>query len=209
MEHKKLVIIGASGHGKVCAEIAVRCGFEKILFLDDDSSLTFCGRYPVAGTVTDSDKYIETASFFTAIGNSHIRERIMRKLEEDGGEITTLVHPDAVISESAVIGYGSVVMAGAVINADAIIGKGCIINTAASVDHDCVVEDYCHISVGSHLAGTVHTGKHTWIGAGAVVSNNVTVCGECMIGAGAVVVRDINEIGTYVGIPAKRMDTMT
>ena len=92
---------------------------------------------------------------------------------------------------------------------DAIIGKGCIINTAASVDHDCVVEDYCHISVGSHLAGTVHTGKHTWIGAGAVVSNNVTVCGECMIGAGAVVVRDINEIGTYAGIPAKRMDTMT
>ena len=206
MEHKKLVIIGASGHGKVCAEIAVQCGYEEILFLDDDRNLSFCGRHPVIGTVADSGKYIGTASFFIAIGNSNIRERIMRKLEGAGGEITILVHPDAVISESAVIGNGSAVMAGVIINADAIIGKGCIINTAASVDHDCVVEDYCHISVGSHLAGTVHTGKHTWIGAGSVVSNNVTVCGECMIGAGAVVIKNIVMAGTYAGIPARRMN---
>ena len=61
-----------------------------------------------------------------------------------------------------------------------------------------------HVSVGSHIAGTVHIGKGTWIGAGAVVCNNVNICGGCMVGAGAVVVKDIDEQGTYLGVPARK-----
>ena len=33
---KKIVIIGASGHGKVIADIAEKNGYEEIVFLDDD-----------------------------------------------------------------------------------------------------------------------------------------------------------------------------
>jgi D-arabinose 1-dehydrogenase-like Zn-dependent alcohol dehydrogenase len=33
---KKLAIIGASGHGKAVADIAVKVGYEEILFLDDN-----------------------------------------------------------------------------------------------------------------------------------------------------------------------------
>lgn len=69
-----------------------------------------------------------------------------------------------------------------------------------------MIEDYAHVSVGAHLAGTVHVGKGTWIGVGAIVSNNVNICGNCMIGAGAVVVKDITISGTYVGIPAKKVE---
>ncbi len=32
----RLIIIGASGHGKVIADIAVKNGYEDIVFLDDD-----------------------------------------------------------------------------------------------------------------------------------------------------------------------------
>ena len=34
----KLVIIGASGHGKVIADIAIKSGYEEIVFLDDNES---------------------------------------------------------------------------------------------------------------------------------------------------------------------------
>ena len=112
-------------------------------------------------------------------------------------------HPNAVISRRVEIGIGSVVMAGAVINSDTVIGRGCIVNTGASVDHDCDIKDYVHIAVGVHAAGTCTIGKGTWIGAGATVSNNENICGGCMVGAGAVVVRDIEEVGTYVGVPVK------
>ena len=47
--------------------------------------------------------------------------------------------------------------------------------------------------------------ENTWIGAGATVSNNVNICADCMIGAGAVVIKNIEEPGTYVGVPARKI----
>ena len=194
---KKLVIIGASGHGKVIADIAIRNGYEDIVFLDDDENVMECAGFPVIGKTSeakgmDGDKIV-------AIGNPKIRERIQEWLSD----VVTLIHPDAVISRRVEIGEGSVIMAGAVINTDSVIGKGCIINTGASVDHDSRVGDYSHVSVGAHVAGTCEIGQRTWIGAGATVSNNVNICGDCMIGAGTVVIKDIDKPGTYVGVPAR------
>lgn len=191
----RLIIIGASGHGKVIADIAVKNGYEDIVFLDDDESIKECAGFPVVGRTQDA-KALE-GDKIVAIGNAEIREKIQKEIET-----ITLIHPDAVIGRRVSLGKGTVVMAGAIINSDTVIGDGCIINTAASVDHDCIVEDFSHVAVGAHLCGTVHIGKRTWIGAGATVSNNINVCNDCMIGAGAVVIRDLIEKGTYYGIPA-------
>lgn len=190
---KKITIIGASGHGKVVADIAKLNGYDQIEFLDDDEKLTHCGSYPVIG---NSDKEID-GDVFVAIGNAAIRERL-----SEGKKMATLIHPDAVISDGVVIGSGTVVMAGTVINPGSLIGCGVIVNTGSSIDHDCIVEDYVHISVGSHICGTVKVGKGTWVGAGATVSNNINICGRCTIGAGAVVIKDIDKPGVYIGVPA-------
>ena len=199
----RLIIIGASGHGKVIADIAAGCGYKEIVFLDDNEALKDCMGYPVIGR-TDTAKQYKGADFIVAIGNPEVREEIQTKLLNEGVKVVTLIHPDAVIAENVEIGMGTVIMAGAVVNPDTRIGSGCIINTGAPVDHDNVLEDYVHVSVGSHIAGTVHIGKGTWIGAGAVVCNNVNICGGCMVGAGAVVVKDIDEQGTYLGVPARK-----
>ena len=192
----RLIIIGASGHGKVIADIAVKNGYEDIIFLDDDESIKECAGFPVIGKSKDAKDL--DGDKIVAIGNAAIRERIQQEIET-----VTLIHPDAVIGRRVEIGKGTVVMAGAIINTDTVIGDGCIINTAASVDHDCFVDDFSHIAVGAHLSGTVVVGTGTWIGAGATVINNVNICGKCMIGAGAVVIKDIDEPGTYIGVPAK------
>lgn len=195
----RLIIIGASGHGKEIADIAVKNGYSDIVFLDDNDALNECAGYPVIGKTTESEKL--EGDKIVAIGNAKIRERIQSRIN-----VVSLIHPSAVIGSRVEIGSGTVVMAGAIINADAKIGKGCIINTAASVDHDCKVGDYSHIAVGAHLCGTVAVGDETWIGAGAIVINNVSICSNCMIGAGAVVIKDITEPGTYIGVPANLKD---
>lgn len=197
--NNRLIIIGASGHGKVVADIAKLCGYTEIIFLDDNPKLMQCGGYSIAGS-TENLRYME-GDLFVAIGNAAIRRRLMELFSERFFPV--LIHPNAVISETVTIGCGSVVMAGAVINPDTVIGKGCIVNTCASVDHDCSVEDFCHVAVGAHLCGTVSVGKQTWIGAGSTISNNIDICGHCMIGAGAVVINNIDREGTYVGVPAK------
>lgn len=198
---KQLVIIGASGHGKVVADIAKKNGYEKIIFLDDNETLSECGGYPVIGRSDCFAKY--DCDIFVAIGNAKIRQGLQERLEEAKKNIPVLIHPDAVIAEDITIGVGTVVVAGAVINPGSSVGKGCIINTCSSIDHDCRVRDYVHVSVGAHLAGTVTVGDRTWIGVGAVVSNNLEITSDCIIGAGAIVVRSIRESGIYKGVPAK------
>lgn len=196
----RLIILGASGHGKVISDIAVKVGYTDIIFLDDNVSIKNCAGYPVVGRIADAEQMI--GDKIVAIGNPQIRERILDSLSQ----VITLIHPDAVISRRVEIGIGSVIMAGAIINSDTVVGKGTIINTSSSVDHDCKIADYCHISVGAHVAGTVEIGDRTWIGAGAIVTNNVKICSDCIVGAGAVIIKDINEIGTYVGVPARRVE---
>lgn len=195
----RLLIIGASGHGKVIADIAVKCGYKDILFIDDNENVKECAGFPVIGKVSDATNMKDDK--IVAIGNAEIRQKIQNQLSN----LVTLIHPSAVVSRRVKIGEGTVIMAGAVINSDVVIGKGCIINTGASVDHDCKLEDFVHVSVGAHVAGTVAIGRKTWIGAGATISNNVSICGHCMIGAGAVAVKDIIEPGTYVGAPVKKI----
>ena len=201
---QKVIIIGASGHGKVIADIVLESGDKLLGFLDDgkEPGDTVLG-FPVLGRVADYARYSE-AAFVIAIGSAAVRERIAKTL--DGADWYTAIHPRAQISRLNVeIGAGTVVMANAVVNPGARIGKHCILNTASVVEHDNRLDDYVHVSVGAKLAGTVSVGARTWIGIGAVVSNNVTVCADCMIGAGAVVVRAVKEPGTYVGVPVKKI----
>jgi sugar O-acyltransferase (sialic acid O-acetyltransferase NeuD family) len=202
----RLLIIGASGHGRVVADIAIKSNlWRQIAFLDDDESIRDSMGVAVIDRSANVIKYVNDYCIFVAIGDNKTREKIQNQIEKEGANIPVLIHPSAIIGENVKIGAGTVVMAGAVINCCSRVGKGCIVNTGATIDHDNVIEDYVHISPGVHLAGTVKIGKNSWIGIGSVVSNNINIVCDCKVGAGAVVVRNITEPGTYVGIPARRV----
>ena len=199
--NEKVVIIGASGHGKVIADIILKSGDKVVGFLDDNPNLgeSFIG-FPVLGKVSETSNYQEY-KYVIAIGNADIRERIANELDL---KWYTAIHPAAVISSIGVeIGEGTVVMANAVINSEAKIGKHCIINTGAIVEHDNVIEDFAHISVGAKLAGNVSVGRKAWIGIGAQVIQGKMIGVEAMIGAGAAVIGDIPAKCTVVGCPAR------
>ena len=198
-----VIIIGASGHGKVVMDTVLCAGDRVLGFLDDGlCDAAFMG-LPVLGRSKDYTRWPE-ASFVIAIGNAAVRERLVREMP--GANWYTAIHPRATVSSlDTVLGEGSVVMAGAVINPGSKIGAHCIINTGAVVEHDNRLGDFVHIAVGAKLAGEVSVGSRTWIGIGAVVRNQCSVCADCMIGAGAVVVRNLTEPGTYVGVPVKKI----
>ena len=201
---KSVVIIGASGHGKVIADIIVNSGDKVLGFLDDADDVQ--GKkiigFPVLGKIADYDNY-KDCEFVIAIGNPYVREKISNELPV---KWYTAIHPTAVISSLDVeIGEGTVIMANAVVNPSARIGKHCIINTGAIVEHDNILEDYVHLSPNVTLAGIVKVGKSTHIGAGSCTKQVINIASDCIIGAGTVIVKDITESGTYVGSPARRI----
>ena len=203
---KDLIIIGAGGHGRVVADIAQKLGFYKTISFLDDGEAKETMALPILGKTLDVEKYIDTADIFVAIGNSKVRADFIEQLLAKGANVPILIHPSAMVGACVEIEVGTAIMAGAVINPCSKIGKGVILNTCSSVDHDCEVGDFCHIAVGVHIAGTVCLGKNVCLGAGVTVKNNVNICSDCIIGAGAVVVKDIKEKGTYIGVPAKKIN---
>lgn len=203
---RKLLIIGAGGHGAVIANIAQEMGeFEKIAFLDDGEK-TECLGFPVIAKSNAVKHYANEYEFFVAIGNCATRKKVTEDIQSLGGKLATLIHPQAVIAKGVVIGEGTVVMAGTVIEPRTRVGKGCIVNTSSSLNHDVTLGEFVHVAVGAHVAGTVRIGDLCWVGIGATVKNNVDICAEAFIGAGAVVVKDITKKGTYVGVPARRIE---
>lgn len=198
----KLIIIGAGGHGKVVADIALKAGYEDVCFVDDNATGE-CMGLPIVGKTSDIIRLNDSKTdFVIAIGNNSVRQAVSEKFKVNW---VTLVHPSAQIGSSVALGEGSVVMAGAVINPCATVGRHCIVNTGAIVEHDNYLADFVHVSPGAKLSGTVKVGERTWIGVGAGVVNNVEICADVIIGAGAVVIKTIEDKGTYVGVPARKI----
>ena len=186
---KKIYIYGASGHGLVVADIARSNGYDEIVFLDDASEFKFSPE-------------LEKADIIIAIGENKIRQKISQKVEAAGFEIVNLIHKSAVVSESAVIEKGVVVMPNAVINAKACIKEGAIINSGVVIEHECVIGKFAHISPNAALAGNVRVGEFTHVGIGSSVIQGISIGSSCIICAGSVVVRDIKDGTKAYGVPA-------
>lgn len=202
---KRLALIGASGHGKVIADIARANGIADIVFYDDRwqniGELNGCS---VVGSVYEA--IIAPASKYDAaivtIGDAVVRGSILKRLSIVA---PALVHPSAYVSSTARLGMGTVVMPNAVINADAVVGDGVIINSGAVVEHDCVIDEFAHVAPNAAIGGGVHVGKYSWIGIGSSIIQSISIGDYVTVGAGSVVIRDIPHRQTVVGNPAKPM----
>ncbi len=202
---KRLAIIGASGHGKVIADIAELNGWNEIVFFDDAyPNVSFEKNWKVVGSTANLILMKEDFDgFIVAIGDNAIRLDKTNMLISKGLNAVSLIHPNAVISKYVSIDVGSVIMAGAIINPFVKIAKAAIINTASSIDHDCVLSDGVHVSPGVCLAGSVEVGELAWLGIGSVVKQCVKIGKNAVVGAGAVVIKDIPNHVTVMGNPAK------
>jgi sugar O-acyltransferase (sialic acid O-acetyltransferase NeuD family) len=204
-KNKALAVLGASGHGKVVADIAEENGWNKIVFFDDAwPSLSKNGAWEVIGGTLELFNSLDSYDgVVVAIGNNNIRYEKIAQLKDKGANLVTLIHPSSVVSKYSTIGVGSVVVANSVVNAYTNIGLGAIVNTASSVGHDCTIGDAVHICPGARVAGGVNIGNQCWIGVGASVRQLIKIGNNTVIGAGAAVVSNFPDNVTAIGVPAK------
>lgn len=206
---KQILILGAGGHGSVCAEICKLLDLPVLGFLDDNSELS--GKsvlgYPVLGGMDQISKYPASETMLVngigSTGAATLRDSVYTKFRSQGYQFQTLVHPSAVVSASAVLDEGAQIHMGACVQTRAHIGVNAIVNTGAVVDHDCVIGKSAHVAPGAVLSGGSEVGELALIGTGARLIQKMKVGARAVVGAGAAVVKDVADGKTAVGVPAR------
>lgn len=173
---KRIVVVGAGGHGRSIAEaISQTDGLVVAGFLDDKATGDILG-LPVIGRIDEAPTFRKCAPWVVvAIGNNEVRAALHARMRDAGFEFATVVHPRAIVSPSAAIGHGCAIMAGAVVGTEAWLGEGVVVNAGAIVDHHCKVEAFAHLGVGACMAGGAILGSKAWMQAGASLGYGVVV----------------------------------
>ena len=162
----KLLILGLGGLGRMVGEVADSLGcWEEIAFLDD----AVRGER-VVGKCMDctalTDRYDEAVAAF---GDNRLRLAWTRRLLEAGYHVPCVVHPTAIVSPSAVLGAGCLILHGAIVNTNTALGMACLVNSGALVDHDNQLEDAVHVNLHATIKAWCHMVACARTEAGEVV----------------------------------------
>lgn len=201
----RLVIVGASYHTKVVIE-AVRACCGEVVGLVDPSPITSS---VLGAPVLGGDEVLPGLhaqglnAAVIALGDNALRERLGLWVQELGFDLPTIVHPSALVSPSAHLGKGVVVMAHAVVGTEAHIGDLAIVNTGAVLDHDNRLGTAAHVAPGCALAGNVRVGERALVGVGSAVRPGIRIGADAIVGAGSAVVSDVPDGSRVGGAPAR------
>lgn len=200
----RLCIFGAGGFAKEVFWLAKRCGYETEAFIDlQDGAL--CDTKVCREDYFDPTKH----QAIVTVGNPKLRRKIVNRLCIEYGEevFATLVSPYAnLMSNSIQVGLGSVICAGCILTCDIELGKWSQLNLATTIGHDVKVGEFFTTAPGTHINGNVSVGNRVYFGSNACTVEGISICDDVLIGASACASRSIIESGTYVGIPARKIE---
>lgn len=206
---RRLLILGAGGHGRAVADLAGEVGWTVAGFTDRAD----VRRAGVLGTDAEVGALARAGAIDAAVvgvGNSALSRRaeLFRLLHDCGLAVPSIVHPRAVLARSCRVGAGSVVFGGCVLGAGVEVGVNGVCYSGVIVEHDCRIGDHCYLSPGVVLSGQVTVEQTAFLGAGAVVVPGVRIGAGAVVAAGAVVVADVEAGTTVLGVPARAREVL-
>lgn len=209
---KKLIIIGGrSGALEVKGivdDINRRAPtYDLIGILNDDDTMqgesvdgvAILGRLNKAGT-------FPTVKYVFAIGSistQHKRSQIMARLKLQPDDFESIIHPSAIVNDSAKIGVGCIIHPRTTISNDVSIGRFVVVAVASTIGPYAKLGDYSMVTSHVLVLSNASIGEAAFIGSLTCVLENVTVGAYARIGVGSVVGRDVKEGILAIGNPLR------
>ena len=192
--NKNIVIIGYGGHAR---EVMSQMNQKLECYVDD--------KYLCDKTLPISKLDINKNKVIVAIGDPKERKDIVDRLPNET-EYFTFIHPTALVMDDNIeIGEGSFIGANSILTTNIKVGKHTLLNRGNHIGHDTVIGDYLSMMPNSVISGNVNIGDRFYIGTNSSVKEKLNICDDVKVGLNSGVVKDINESGTYVGLPVKKI----
>jgi sugar O-acyltransferase (sialic acid O-acetyltransferase NeuD family) len=142
-----------------------------------------------------------------ANGSPDTRRKIAGMYLGSAHEFPNIVHSAAVIFGRVELGRGVTIMPGGVIQPETRIDDFVHLNMGVTIGHDVTIGRYSIVNHNAGISGNVRIGEACLIGAGATIIEGNTIGDGAIVGAGAVITKDVPPGETWVGIPARRLET--
>lgn len=206
-----LGIYGTNGMGRELREIALLINsrssvprWEKIVFIDDTQEageVKGCERAPFEEIkrLYSPDKMEITIG----MGEPAYKELVWNRVKEAGYSLATIIHPDAEVVPSALLGEGVVVRKGSLVSSDSVVGNNVIIQSYVIIGHDTVIGNHCQISSFTDVAGHCRVGNRVFIGLSSAIKEETEVGDDAIVSMGAIVMKNVAAGDIVMGNPAR------
>lgn len=212
MKKQKIIIFGNHEFAKMMAEYIQKftndevCGFTVNKEYIKDSKIL---ELPVIEFENIEKKFDKTKyKFLITLGYNRmnsLRENIFGKVKEKGYEITSFIHPTALINTEE-IGEGNIFLENVFIGPYSKIGDGNIFWNGVNISHNATIENYNYFSPSTTFAGNVKVSNNCFLGANCTVKNGVNISNKTLIGAGCYLSKDTLNDEVYVPERAVKLD---
>jgi acetyltransferase EpsM len=211
---KKLIIIGGYGNGTVVQSTAedinqVEPTWEILGFLNDFEKGPINSK-PVLGPIDEATvaPYLEDDEvfFFYSLISVKMNFKFLHKLHDlkiPKERFATIIHPTAVVSKFAQIGYGVCIQPFVSVGPNVNIGNYVQIFAQSLIGHDATLEDYSYVANNACVGASVHLKEGAYLGTNATTLENVTLGKWSITGIGTVVLKDVEDYAKVVGNPAR------
>ena len=206
----RVLVIGGSDQGRQALDVLQCAGQHEVVgVLDRGLPIgSEVNGHPVVGRddeLAAAAGLMRADAYLVAIGDNFTRGRITGAARAACPDLALVsaVHPASVVSSSALVGAGAIVMASAVVSNGCVVGDGVLLGTKASLDHDCEVGAYASLAPNVTTGGKVRVGAYTALLLSASVIHGVAIGAHAVVGAGALVLDDLDDLVVAYGIPAR------
>lgn len=143
---------------------------------------------------------------FLAIGMPDARAEVAKSMPVET-EYVSVIHPLAfkLAEDTLTIGAGSIVYPQVYFSRNIVIGEHALIMPGTVVGHDVTIGDYLTASANVSFGGGVFLGNRVFCGLSSAIRDHTKTCDDVFIAMSAAVTRDIEQAGTYLGNPARRV----
>jgi sugar O-acyltransferase (sialic acid O-acetyltransferase NeuD family) len=206
----RVLVLGTGSQAKIVIDLLEDVGAYELVgcISGDPNAPAMVSGYPVLGDWESMPRIRSDGVTHAAVGvggwtGNDLRKDVYERARRAGFEIVTAIHPASIISRSATVGEGSVIMASATIQNHVTVGRNNVMFGNSIIGHEAVLKDHVLISGGVTVGGCTVIGEGAVLAIGSTVVSNMKIGENVFVAPGAVVTNDIPSNTRVYGVPAR------